>query len=134
MSEADVQVVRDQFQAVTDRDFALAMDLYADDVVLVVHPSFGFETGTFEGKEAVGEWFGQWFREFEPGFRFEVDEAREIGGVIYLHAALSGVGRSSGIPVQNDLAYLYGVRDGKVVRAEIFRTREEALAAADESE
>ena len=130
MSEADIQVVRDQFQAANDTDWRLAMDLYADDVVLVVHPSYGFETGTFEGKEAVGEWFGHWFREFEPGFRFELDEAREIGDVIYLHAQLSGTGRSSGIPVQNDLAYLYEVRDGKVARAQIFKTREEALAAA----
>ena len=131
MSETDIQVVRDQFQAVNETDWGLAMDLYAEDVVLVVHPSFGFETGTFEGKQAVGDWFGHWFRAFEPGFRFEIDEAREVGDVVLLHAQMSGVGRSSGVPVQNDLAYLYEVRGGKITRAQIFKAREEALAAAE---
>ena len=132
MSDADVQVVRDQFQAVNDTDWGRAMDLYADDAVLVVHPSFSFETGTFEGKQAVGEWFGQWFRMFEPGFHFDIDEAREIGDAVFIHAGLSGVGRSSGVPVEDDLAYLYRVSDGKITRAEIFRTRDDALAAAGE--
>jgi ketosteroid isomerase-like protein len=130
VSDQDIEIVRDQFQAVNERDFERAMDLYAEDVVLVVHPGFGLETGTFEGKEAVGEWFGNWFRTFGSGLRFNIDEAREIGGVIYLHANFEGEGRSSGAPVRSDAGYLYAVRDGKVVRAQIFGTRDEALAAA----
>jgi ketosteroid isomerase-like protein len=132
MSEENVEVVRAQFQAVNERDFERAMDLYAEDVVLVVHPGFGLETGTFEGKEAVGEWFGQWFRAFDATFRFDIDEAREIGEAILLHANFEGVGRSSGAAVHSEAGYLYEVKDGKVARAEIFKTREEALAAAGE--
>lgn len=130
MSEQDIEIVRAQFEAVNDRDFERAMDLYADDVVLVVHPGFGLETGTFEGKEAVGQWFGQWFRAFDADFRFEIDEAREIGEAIFLHANFGGVGRSSGAAVHSDAAYLYEVRDRKVVRAQIFKTRDDALEAA----
>jgi ketosteroid isomerase-like protein len=126
---SDVEIVRDQFEAVNERDFERAMDRYADDVVLVVHPGW-FETGTFEGKEAVGEWFGQWFRLFDASFRFEIGEARAIGGVVFLHAELYGVGRSSGAPAHAEAGYLYEVRDGKVARAEIFKTRGEALEAA----
>jgi ketosteroid isomerase-like protein len=132
MSEQDIAIVRDQFEAVNERDFGRAMDHYSDHVVLVVHPGFGLETGTFEGKETVGGWFGQWFEVFEPGFRFEIDEAREIGDVLVLHANLSGLGRTSRAPVRSDLGYLYEVRDGKIVRAEIFESREDALAAASE--
>lgn len=130
VAQADIEVVREQFEAVNERDFERAMDLYADDVVLEVHPGFGIETGTFEGKEAVGEWFSQWFRAFDADFRFEIDEAREIGSAIYLHANYRGVGRSSGAAVHSDAAYLYEVRNGKVVRAQIFGTRDDALAAA----
>jgi ketosteroid isomerase-like protein len=128
-SEEDIAVVRDQFDAVNERDFERAMDHYADDVVLVVDRGW-FETGTFEGKEAVGEWFGRWFREFDASFRFKINEARGIGGAVFLHAEFDGVGRSSGAPAHAEAGYLYEVRDGKVVRAEIFKTREEALEAA----
>jgi ketosteroid isomerase-like protein len=130
MSEQDIEVVRDQFEAVNERDFARAMDHYAEDVVLVVDPGFGLESGTFEGKQAVGEWFGQWFRAFDASFRFENIEAREIGDVIFLHADFRGAGRSSGAAAHMDAGYLYEVREGKVVRAQIFGTREDALAAA----
>jgi ketosteroid isomerase-like protein len=129
-SESDLAVVRAQFDAVNERDWKRAMELYGDDVVLVVHPGFGLETGTFEGKETVGEWFGQWFRMFTAGFRFEVDEARAIGEFVFIHAELFGEGRSSGAPVHTDLGYLYEVEDGKIQRAQIFKTREDALDAA----
>ena len=53
MSERDVEIVRNQFQAVNERDWGRAMSLYADDVALVVREGF-LDTGTFEGKDAVG--------------------------------------------------------------------------------
>jgi hypothetical protein len=37
------------------------MSYYAEDVELVVHPQAFLERGTFKGREAVGEWFGNWF-------------------------------------------------------------------------
>jgi ketosteroid isomerase-like protein len=134
VSEADIQVVRDQFDATNAREFERAMDFYADDVVLVVHPSFGLETGTFEGKQEVGEWFGQWFGIWEKGYRLDIDEARQIGELVFLHANHSGAGRSSGVEVHAETSYLYTVRDGKVVRAELFGIREEALGAAGSPE
>jgi ketosteroid isomerase-like protein len=62
MSQADIDVVRDQFQAVNERDFERAMGHYADDVVLVVEGEAVANPGVHRGKEAVGEWFGDWFR------------------------------------------------------------------------
>ena len=130
MSQADVEVIREQFDAVNRRDFDRAMSLYADDVVLVVHPSFGLETGTFEGKGRVGEWFGQWFRMFGRDYHFQIDEAREIGEVIFLHANHIGKGRASGAEVSDETSYLYRVNEGRVMRVGLFRAREEALEAA----
>ena len=130
MSETDFAVVREQFEAVNARDFERAMDLYADDVVLGV-PGEDVKTGTFEGKEAVGEWFGDWFRQFGHDYRFEIDEARELaGGLIFIHAAHGGRGRVSGAVVRDETTYLYRVRDGKVTHVGFFWQREEALRAA----
>ncbi len=130
MSETDIAVVRKQFEAVNARDFERAMSLYAEDVVLVV-PGADVKTGTFEGKEAVGEWFGDWFRQFGPDYRFDIDEARELpGGHILIHAEHGGRGRVSGAVVRDDTTYLYRVRDGKVTHVAFFWQREDALRAA----
>jgi ketosteroid isomerase-like protein len=130
MSREDVQVVLDQFEAVNERDFPRAMRHYAEDVELVVHQDAFLETGTFRGREAVGQWFGNWFRTFEPGYRFELEEVRDLGDHILLVASHHGRGRTSGVEVRGRTGYLYRVRAGKVVRAELYSSGAEALAAA----
>lgn len=129
---SEIDVVVDQFEAVNERDFQRAMDGYAEDVILVVPPGEGApEPGTYEGKEAVGRWFGNWFQSFGRDYLFEIEEARMIGDRVFIHARHGGHGRLSGIEVRSELSYLYRVRAGKVVRVEIYPTREQALAAAD---
>jgi ketosteroid isomerase-like protein len=135
MSEQDIQVVRDQFEATNKGDFARAMNYYADDVVLLVPPESVFpEAGTHTGKAAVGRWFGGWFQSFARGYRFRIEEARDLGEVIFVRAAHGGEGRTSGVEVQGENSYLYRVRDGKIVHIEFYATREEALEAAGVAE
>jgi ketosteroid isomerase-like protein len=130
VSQEPVDVVREQFRATNERDFRRAMDIYADEVVLVVSEGW-FPSGTFEGKTAVGEWFGDWFRQFAPGYRFEITEARDLGdGVVFLSAEHGGAGRASGVPVGDKSAYLYRVVDGRITRVHLFVTPGEALEAA----
>ncbi len=131
MSQPDVDVVLDQFAAVNERDFERAMDRYAEDVRLFASPASGPKAGVFEGKEAVGEWFGDWFRTFAPGYRFEVEEARELdSGVIFIFATHGGKGRMSGAAVRGETGYLYRVRKGMISQVGFYAGREEALEAA----
>jgi ketosteroid isomerase-like protein len=131
VSQPDVDVVLDQFAAVNERDFERAMDRYAEDVRLFASPASGPKAGVFEGKEAVGEWFGDWFRTFAPGYRFEVEEARELdSGVIFILATHGGRGRMSGAEVRGETGYLYRVRGGKVSQVGFYADREEAVEAA----
>jgi ketosteroid isomerase-like protein len=132
VSQADVDVVRDQFAATNERDFERAMDRYAEDVVMEVSRAEGVrDPGTYEGKEAVGEWFGDWFRTFAPGYHFDVIEASDMGnGLVYLFAVHHGKGRLSGAEASSANAYLYQVHDLKIKRVGFFRTKEEALEAA----
>jgi ketosteroid isomerase-like protein len=132
VSQADIEIVRDQFEAVNERDFERAMGHYAEDVVLVVPRGEAVPTpGTFEGKEAVGSWFGDWFQMFDRDYRFEIEEAEDLGGVIFIAATHRGRGRASGAEVHGENAYLYRLRDGKIVRVEFYATRADALAARE---
>jgi ketosteroid isomerase-like protein len=127
----NAEVVVGQFEAVNTRDFEAAMDRYAEDVVLVAHDRLGEAVGSrATGKQAVGEWFGDWFRQFAPDYRFEIEEVRESGDVVFLVARHHGRGRASGAPVTGRNAYVYTVRAGKVCRVEMFADPDRALEAA----
>jgi ketosteroid isomerase-like protein len=130
VSQDAVEVIRDQFGATNERDFARAMSYYADDVVLVIEEGF-LNTGTFEGREAVGEWFGDWFRAFGADYRFRVDEIRELGpGLVFLVATYGGTGRASGAEVYDSRAYLYRVQNGEITRVQLFSAPESAFEVA----
>ena len=130
MTQEPTEVLRQQFAATNERDFERAMSFYAEDVVLVVEEGF-LSTGTFEGKRAVGEWYGDWFRAFGADYSFDIGEIREIGGgLVFMTASYGGSGRASGAQVRDQRAYLYLVRDGLITRIQIFMTREAALGAA----
>src|SRR5256885_17201196 len=131
MPQRNVDVVLEQFAATNARDFPRAMTDYADDVELVVEADAFIEHGTYKGREAVGAWFGNWFSTFEPGYHFDIDEARELrDGLVLLVARHGGRGRTSGVEVQGETGYLYTVRNGKIARAELYSSRDAALAAA----
>jgi ketosteroid isomerase-like protein len=130
MPEDPIEVIRDQYAATNERDFERAMSFYADDVVLVVEEGF-LNTGTFEGREAVGEWFGDWFRAFASDYRFTIDEIRELEpGLVFLRATYGGTGRTSGAEVSDRRSYLYRVEEGKIARVQLFVTPEGATGAA----
>jgi ketosteroid isomerase-like protein len=134
VSEQDLEVIREHFDATNERDFARAMSYYDDDVVLLIEEGF-LNSGTFEGKQEVGEWFGDWFRAFGSDYRFEITDARDLGrGLVFMHAKYRGSGRASGAEVTDERSYLYRVEEGRIVRVQLFTTREEAMEAASRPE
>jgi ketosteroid isomerase-like protein len=124
-------VVTDQFAATNERDFARAMEYYADDVVLVVDEGWGITAGRFEGKTIVGRWFGDWFQQFADDYHFDIVDARDLGnGVVFLDAKHGGSGRASGVAIGRESGYLYRVVDGKITQVGLFMTPAEALEGA----
>jgi ketosteroid isomerase-like protein len=125
-----VEIVRRLLEATNRGDFGEAMAAYADDIVLVVHDDvIPINAGTFAGRDAVGEWFADWFRSFARGYRFELLETQSVGEHLVAVVRHRGRGRSSGIAIDGCIAYLFSFAAGKVVRYEIYGTRAEALGA-----
>jgi ketosteroid isomerase-like protein len=121
MPGENVEVVLKQYADTNARDFTAVMDAYADDVELVLHGDKALALGAgATGKEAVGEWFGDWFRQFGRDYRFEIEESREVGDRVFLLATHQGHGRVSGAPVEERWAYVYTVRDGRVSRVDVW--------------
>lgn len=84
--------------------------------------------GVFRGKAAVEkiitEWVGAW-----AGFKFEVEEISESGNHVIAAVTESGIGKSSGAPMEHRYVQVWSFRDGKIVGGSAFPTRAEALAA-----
>jgi|GEM_PF-1156261 uncharacterized protein len=127
-----VEIVRGQFEATNRRDFTTAMDAYAEEVVLVVAPDLApLNAGTFRGREAVGDWFGDWFRSFAGDYRFDIEEAFAVAERVFVFARHHGRGRASGVALDWSVFYVYTVRAGKVTRVEMYADRADALEAVD---
>jgi ketosteroid isomerase-like protein len=138
MSRENVERVVRLFENTNARDFAAVMDAYAEDVVLAVYGA-PYVVGTNDGpvatgKQAVGEWFGDWFRTFDRDYYFDIEETRDWGDRVLIVATHHGRGRASGAPVVRRAAWIYTLSHGKIVRCDAYPDPATALEAAGKSE
>jgi ketosteroid isomerase-like protein len=136
MSQENVEIVVGIFEAVNARDFEAVMDAYADDITLALHGESRALAGSggAVGKKAVGEWFGDWFSTFDSDYRFEIGEAQDWGDRVFLVATHHARGRASGAPVSYRAAWVYTLRDGKIVACDAYPDEAAALEAAGAAE
>jgi ketosteroid isomerase-like protein len=129
MSQENVEIIRDSTAAMNEGDFERALGHLADDVVF--EAPAGIRGGMFRGREAVSEWFADWFRIFDWNVHSDLREIAEVGddGVLTV-AVARGRGRGSGVDVEETFAYLFRLREGKITRMDGYLSREEALEAA----
>jgi ketosteroid isomerase-like protein len=135
MSQENVDLVLGQFEAVNARDFDAVLDAWAEDVTLLTHGDLAGLVGVtghnaVAGKEAVSDWYGDWFRQFARDYRFEIDQVHDLGDRVLIVATHHARGRTSGVPVTIRSGYLYTVREGKVSRMELWDDGNDALEAA----
>ena len=107
------------FEAVNAGDFPAVERFFADDVVLVLTGGAVTLAGDGAvGKKAFVRWFADWFRTFEPGYRFEMRDLRCEDDRVYVHVTHHARGRASGAQVTMRSSWVWVVRDGLIVRGE----------------
>jgi ketosteroid isomerase-like protein len=119
LSEQDVDIVRQQYDLVTGGRRGVVPRTWTSDTILVVHEGSP-DNGTYVGREAAARWYESWFTKFTDDYVFEVEELREVGDAVVAIVRHHGTGRLSGVPVEAMTANAYWLRDGLVVRTEIF--------------
>ena len=128
MSQQNIEIVREQFEATNRRDFARPMVDWADDIEVVETREGDIRSGTYAGREAVGEFLGAWFRAFRA-VHFELLEIRDDGGLGSRCGAPPGAGQVQRDRCHGRLFYEYRFRGGKIVRITIHQSWSEALEA-----
>jgi uncharacterized protein len=128
MSQANVELVRsiyDRFRA-GDTDGALA--LHAPEIEVHDRPQAP-DPQVYRGHEGVLTSLRQSQSTFE-GLDMVPEEVLDVGDRVVVVFRFQGTGRESGVPIDERLAHVWTIRDGKAVRMAVHSGRDEALRAA----
>ena len=132
MSDAaqdNVELVRSAFEVYAKAGPEAAVSLLDPEVEVYSPPTLA-NAGTFRGVDGYREWTHRWFDAWE---QFEIfPEAIEPVGENCVIAVCRqrGVGKSSGIAVEQTMVYMWEIQAGKVTRFHLYLTAEEAREAA----
>ena len=118
MSQKNEDAVRRLIEAVNAGEWDTALALISEDVVLTLAGDARLAGEGAVGKEAYVRWFADWFRTFERGYRFSIDELRAEGDTVHAKLTHHARGRASGAEVTMPSTWVYELRDGRVVRAD----------------
>jgi ketosteroid isomerase-like protein len=139
MSEENVEIVRRGLatlqKAMERRDFDAVFDpdVLADDVEWIPTGSFP-GPNCYRGRDGVTEYMRTWAEDFDH-LSIDIEQLIDAPNdrvVALIHQRASGQG--SGVPVGMDLAAVYDLEDGRVIRIRNYLDPAEALEAAGLSE
>ena len=132
MSQENVEIVRRGYELYAAGDLDGVASLFSADAELADAGGLGV-AGTAAGTRAGPEGFLRANEEALEAFdeyRVEPDDFIDAGDAVVVPVRISGRGRASGAQQEARLAHLWVLRDGKVIRGEVFRSTEEALQSA----
>jgi ketosteroid isomerase-like protein len=128
LRDQDLETLRTVFGHTAEGDFGSPVLCYDPSVEWIETrgiPGHGSYRGLSSLREGFSEWLSVWER-----YRLELVELIDAGGCAVAEVRGSGRGRMSGADASEVFFQVWTFHDGRVVRIENYRTREEALAAA----
>ena len=105
-----------------------------DAIAEQIHPDFetttpaslSVEPDTYRGPEGVRRWFDAWEGTMDE-VRFDVDELLDAGDQVVAVSRMIARSHTTGLELEQAVALVWTLRDGRAVRLDPFATREEAL-------
>jgi ketosteroid isomerase-like protein len=115
-------------------------DSMLDDYDELLAPDFAFtpmtvgavgslERATYRGRDGLRRYYEERAEAFGGG-EVHVRSCESVGDAVVVSARSTARGRGSGVNLEEEITLVYWVQDGKAVRLEAFRSRDEALEAA----
>jgi ketosteroid isomerase-like protein len=126
MSQANVDVVRQLWEADRRRDWDAVYAAYAPDAVWEDHAGLWGDWGVARGPDGIRQAWRRWHEAFEE-VEFEFGEVSEGGDHVVVTYHTRARGRGSGIEVNQTLTLVWTLENGKVVQIRAYLDRAEAL-------
>ena len=132
MSQENVEIVRRGYEQFAAGDIEGVATLFAEEAELADTGGLGI-AGTAAGTRYGPEGFIRASADTQEAFddyRVEPQEFIDVGEAVVVLVRVTGRGKASGAHMEMHVAHLWVFRNGKVIRGDVYRTREEALEAA----
>ena len=130
MSQENVEIVRRLTEALNARAFDTYYVEFFDPEVEWQTSAEDPDAATHRGRQAYERYVEQWLDGFQ-GMHIDIEESIDVGDDrVFTWSRFTGRGRTSGAPADWYLAIVFTIRDGRVVRAEEYFDRDEALEVA----
>jgi len=127
--EQNIEMVRQAFEAYARDGVAVVMPLL-DPQVEVYSPPGIANSGLFHGVEGYRAWTDAWFEAWDE-FEIDPQKVEAVGETCVIAVCHQrGVGKSSGIAVEQTMVYMWDFQDGRIIRFHLYMDRDEAVAAA----
>ncbi|MFN8162114.1 MAG: nuclear transport factor 2 family protein [Solirubrobacterales bacterium] len=129
MSQQNVEIVRQIWDADRRRDLRAVRDLYSEEIEWEDNTGLWGDWGTARGPDGVAEAWRRWYEAFEE-VRHEWIEVADSGDDVIVTYRTFARGRGSGLSVDQAITLLWTLRDARVVRVRAFAERSEAIEEA----
>ena len=126
MSQENVDAFRRNNEAVSRGDIEAALVALDPDIEFI--PRRAAVQGVYRGHEGMRQFFGENVESFDL-YQVSYQEFRDLGDRLLAFGTVRVRGKESGVEVTTPTAIVATFRDGKMVRAEDFSERSEALKA-----
>jgi uncharacterized protein len=133
MSQENVEIVRQVYEAASQRDAKTVFALYDPDVELDARRLGVGDLGLYRGHDGLRRLFAELYEawgEIDYSYDELIDAGEHVVSIVTRHAR----GRASGVDIEQPFALLWTLRDRKVIRVVWFSARADALEAAGLSE
>lgn len=129
MAQDNIAVMRAGFEALNSGEEARILAFAHPDFEAVVPPELSTEPDTYRGHDGIRRYF-KLFDDAMEGVRFEAERLWEAGDSVVAVVRLTARGKTTGIRVEQRIAQVWTIRDGRAIRAQTFPELSEALAEA----
>ncbi len=129
MSQENVEVIKQAFEAFDRGDYDAVLALFDENVVINQPPELPGAPPILHGHAGVLESFELWPEQWDE-FRIEMLDIRDLGSHVLLSTQTFGRGKQSGIEVEARFTFVFTLDKGKIIRWQLFLREEDALEAA----
>ena len=126
MASGNADLIRPIYEEWGRGNWRPAFDVYHPEMEWGWSDEFPGLAGVFKDDRDPNPRLHAWLSEWE-NWRAVPEEFLETGDHVVVLATYRGRGKGSGVEIHQEGAHVFELRDGKVVRLEIFASRERAL-------
>ena len=128
MAPGNVDLIRPIYEEWGRGNWAPRFDVYDPGMEWGWSDEFPGLAGVYRDARTPNPRLHAWLSEWDH-WRAIADDYVELGDYVVVLATYRGTGKGSGVEIVQEGAHVFKLRDGKVVRLEIFASRERALAS-----